>query len=161
MNPIRYAACTLALGFLAPAWAIYKCTDPAGQVSFQDAPCPGAGEEIEVRPAIEGATPIQPNAGAGGFREGPFGANWQRKEYLRNQGIPQARAALARHLRECAAAPDEATASAGPLRRSLGSGSMFAQELEAAAAKGKAACDARAEELRGQLRMLEEELRNR
>ena len=43
-QPIRYAACALALGLLAPAWAINKCTDAQGKVSFQDAPCAGQPE---------------------------------------------------------------------------------------------------------------------
>ena len=30
MTPIRYAICALALGFLAPAWAVNKCTGADG-----------------------------------------------------------------------------------------------------------------------------------
>ncbi|WP_243019925.1 DUF4124 domain-containing protein [Simplicispira sedimenti] len=36
MNSLRYAACILALGLVPPAWAINKCTDAQGKVSFQD-----------------------------------------------------------------------------------------------------------------------------
>lgn len=43
----------------APAWAVNKCTGPDGKVSFQDAPCAGKGEKLEVRPAA-GAAPIRP-----------------------------------------------------------------------------------------------------
>lgn len=35
----------------APAWAVNKCTGPNGQVTFQDAPCAGKGETLNVRPA--------------------------------------------------------------------------------------------------------------
>ena len=156
MNPIRYAACALALGFLAPAWAINKCTGADGKVSFQDAPCVGEGEKIEARPAMEGGTPIQPAPSAS--KEGAFGATWQRKNYLQTQGVPQARAAVERNQRECTAQPSEAVATSGPLRRSIASGNQFAQELAAAAAKNKTACEARTEELREQLRTLEKEL---
>lgn len=156
MNSIRCAACALALGFLAPAWAINKCTDATGKVSFQDAPCAGQGETVEVRPAMEGGTPIRPAPSAA--TEGAFGPTWQRKNYLQTQGVPQARATLERHLRECAAPPAQVAAEAGPLRRSLASGSMVAQEREAATAKLKADCDARAAELRTQLKALEDEL---
>ena len=159
MNPIRFAAAAMALAFVAPAWAINKCTDANGKVSFQDAPCAGQGEKIEARPAMEGATPIAPNPAA--TREGAFGPTWQRKNYVQTQGVPQARAALERHLRECGAPPAEAVATAGPLRRSLASGSQAAQEREATSAKTKAECDARADELRGQLKSLEDELRAR
>lgn len=158
MNPIRCAACALVLGFLAPAWAVNKCTDADGKVSFQDGPCLGQGEKIEVKPAMQGATPVPP--GPSSAKEGAFGPTWQRKHYLQNQGVPQARAALERNQQECAAtAPDAAVAHAGPLRRStLAQGSQFAQERAAAAGKDKAACEARTEELRNQLKALEAEL---
>ena len=159
MNPIRYAACILALGFLAPAWAVNKCTDTNGKVSFQDAPCVGEGEKIDVRPAIQGATPVRPAPSAG--KEGAFGASWQRKQYLQTQGVPQARAALARNQRECEAITQstEAVAHAGPLKRgNLPSGNQFAQELAAADAKHKAACEARTQELRDRLKALQDEL---
>ena len=35
----------------SPAWAINKCTGADGKVVFQDAPCMGRGEKLEVRPA--------------------------------------------------------------------------------------------------------------
>ncbi|MFT4241206.1 MAG: DUF4124 domain-containing protein [Acidovorax sp.] len=157
MKPLirRYAACALALGFLAPAWAINKCTGADGKVSFQDAPCPGRGETIEARPAMQGATPIQAPPSA--TKEGAFGASWQRKNYLQTQGVPQARAALERHQRECAA-QTEAVAQAGPLRRSALAGTQFAQEREATGAERKTACEARTQELREQLQALEKEL---
>ena len=51
------------------------------------------------------------------------------------------------------------SANAGPLRRgNLPQGSQFVQEQEAASAKDKAACEARSEELRQQLKALEKEL---
>ena len=154
MNPIRYAICALALGCLAPAWAVNKCTGTDGRVSFQDAPCAGQGEKIDVRPAIEGVSPAQPSPAA--MKEGVFGETWQRKIYLETQGVPQARAAIDRNQQECAA-QQEAAAQVGPLRRSLASGSMYAQE-RAAAAKDKVACEERDTELREQLKALESEL---
>lgn len=158
MNPICYAACILVLGLVAPAWAVNKCTDANGKVSFQDAPCVGEGEKIDARPAIQGVSPIKPAPSTA--TEGAFGPSWQRKQYLQTQGIPQARAALERNRQECAAQPAEVTTQAGPLRRStLPSGSQFAKERSAAAAKEKEACEVRDLELREQLRRLEEELR--
>ncbi|MFN3437031.1 MAG: DUF4124 domain-containing protein [Acidovorax sp.] len=156
MNMFRFAVCAFALGFLAPAWAINKCIDDKGKVSFQDAPCIGQGEKIEVRPAMKGAAPAQPSPSTS--QEGAFGPSWQRKNQLQSQGIPQARAAIERNQRECAATPQEGVAQSGPLRRSLSSGSQFAQEQSANAAKDKAACDARIQELREQLKSLEGEL---
>lgn len=160
MNPIRCAACAacaVLLGLASPAWAVNKCTGADGKVSFQDAPCDGAGEKVDVRPAMEGATPIPPAPSVG--KEGAFGASWQRKNHLQNQAIPQARAAIERNRRECEAPPEEAVAHAGPLRRgNLPQGNQFVQERDAAAARDKAACEARTQELRQQLRALENEL---
>ncbi|WP_296903381.1 hypothetical protein [Polaromonas sp.] len=48
----------------APAWAINKCTEADGKVSFQDAPCLGKGEAISVRPA-SGQAPRQPVSPSG------------------------------------------------------------------------------------------------
>lgn len=36
---------------LAPAWAINKCKGADGKVVFQDVPCAGQGEKLDVRPA--------------------------------------------------------------------------------------------------------------
>lgn len=155
MNPIRYAVCALALGCLAPAWAVNKCTGADGRVSFQDAPCTGQGEKIDVRPAIEGVSPAQPSPAA--MKEGVFGETWQRKTYLETQGVPQARAAVERNRQECEA-PQSDSARLYALRRGLASGSLFAQVAEAEAAKAKAACEARTTELREQLQSLEGEL---
>lgn len=61
--------CVALSGFVAaPAWAINKCTGPDGTAVFQDAPCTGKGEKIEVRPAsgnvsqpaVPVATPVEP-----------------------------------------------------------------------------------------------------
>lgn len=46
----------------APAWAIHKCTRPDGRVTFQDTPCAGQGEKIEVRPASGPARMAAPAA---------------------------------------------------------------------------------------------------
>lgn len=156
MKPIQLIACALALGCMAPAWAINKCTSADGKVSFQDAPCAGQGEKIEVRPALSGAVPAQPSPSA--VKEGVFGDTWQRKTYLTTQGVPQARAALARHQQEC----DEQQRDIEQRRqlpRRLAAGSMFAQSAEAEANAARTACQARSEELRKQLESLESELR--
>lgn len=157
MKSIRCTVCVLALGFLAPAWAVNKCIGADGKVSFQDAPCTGQGEKIDVRPSTQGVYPMQPPSSV--QREGAFGATWQRKHQLQSQDIPQAQAAIERNQRECAAGSGDATAHAGPLRRgNLPEGSQFTQDLQAASAKEKAACEARTQELREQLKRLQTEL---
>lgn len=49
MKFLLIAAALLSPTF-APAWAINKCTTADGKVAFQDAPCAGKGEQIEVKP---------------------------------------------------------------------------------------------------------------
>lgn len=55
MTSLSRAAATLAIAVAAmagtaPAWAVNKCVID-GQTVFQDAACPGKGEEIRVRPS--------------------------------------------------------------------------------------------------------------
>lgn len=44
--------------FVAPALAINKCTGLDGKVSYQDGPCTGKGEMIEVRPSSTLILPV-------------------------------------------------------------------------------------------------------
>lgn len=50
------------LAGLKAAWAVNKCTGADGKVSFQDAPCAGNGEQIDVRPASGPARAAAPAA---------------------------------------------------------------------------------------------------
>jgi len=54
---VKCALLALALT-CAPAWAINKCTGADGKVVFQDLPCAGQGEVIEVKPASGAADPL-------------------------------------------------------------------------------------------------------
>lgn len=56
-KPVLFAA---ALLLVAPAWAVNKCTGPDGKVVFQDAPCAGKGEKLDVRPASGTASAAAP-----------------------------------------------------------------------------------------------------
>ena len=57
---MRRAACAgvllVGVALAGPSWAVNKCVGADGRVSFQDAPCAGAGGAIVVRPA-SGAAP--------------------------------------------------------------------------------------------------------
>ncbi|NMM75362.1 hypothetical protein B2J88_20145 [Rhodococcus sp. SRB_17] len=52
--------CIALLSAAAPGWAVNKCTGPDGKVSFQDGPCAGKGEKLDVRPASGGARAAVP-----------------------------------------------------------------------------------------------------
>lgn len=57
---MKAAGCALALALLAPpAWAVNKCTGADGRVTFQDAPCAGRGEALDIRPASGMAPPAR------------------------------------------------------------------------------------------------------
>lgn len=53
-----------------PAWAVYKCQDASGRISYQQAPCNGAspGEKLDVGPAsgnsAKAQAPATPPGGA-------------------------------------------------------------------------------------------------
>jgi hypothetical protein len=53
-----YAAVLLGVALSTPAWGINKCTGADGMVTYQDTPCTGKGEELNVKPA-NGNAPIQ------------------------------------------------------------------------------------------------------
>lgn len=61
---MNYRKCLLMaiVLFHAPTWAINKCTGADGKVVFQDAPCMGRGEVLDIRPAS--GQRLQPTAGA-------------------------------------------------------------------------------------------------
>lgn len=55
-KPILIAA---ALLLSSQAWAINKCTGPDGRQVYQDAPCAGQGEKMDIRPSTGAPDPSQ------------------------------------------------------------------------------------------------------
>lgn len=61
---IKQAVLTVAITLIcSQAWAVNKCTGADGQTTFQDAPCAGKGQAINVRPA-SGNSPTAASPGA-------------------------------------------------------------------------------------------------
>lgn len=94
-----------------PAWAINKCTGADGRIVFQDMPCQGRGEKLNIRP-----TPINPPAPATEEANGTekplsdvervkqFNAqaeNTRKRQDIEMVLLPSAYAALNRHLATC------------------------------------------------------------
>lgn len=156
-------ACALAAG---PGWTINKCTDARGKVAFQDAPCAGKGEKIEVHPASGPARAAAPTATAAGTpaaapaapKEGVFGESWQRRTYLENRGIADARSALQAQLNQCEAKQAELAAKKGRARNNL-AGATWEQSISTEMQAAATLCDAKTRELRTRLEGYEKELR--
>jgi hypothetical protein len=165
---LKFTAVVVFALMTLPVWAINKCKTTDGKVVFQDAPCAGEGGKIEVRPAsgsalqtsapaASAATPPQP-AALGTKKEGPFGANWQRKTYLENRGIADARGALNSHQAQCEAKQKELAAKKGLARNNL-AGATWEQSISTEMQAAATVCDSRSRDLRANLESLEKELR--
>lgn len=145
-----------------PAWAINKCKGPDGRIVFQDAPCQGQGEKIEVKPASgpgsARAAAMNPALVLSEQKEGAFGANWQRRTYLENRGITDARSALERHQHACQAQQVELS-SRKRLANNNVAGATWEQSISTEMQAAATLCDTRSRELRAQLESMERELR--
>lgn len=153
----------------APVWAINKCIGPDGKAVFQDAPCAGKGEEIKVRPASGNAPAAAPPASApatsantagqsGTRKEGAFGESWQRRTYLENRGIADARDAVRANQQRCDAQQRELAARKGQARNNL-AGATWEQSISTEMQAAATLCDSKARDLRANLEALEKELR--
>lgn len=161
-----------ALFVASPAWAINKCTGPDGKVVFQDAPCAGKGEKIEVRPASGQAPPTATPAAAmppaipaaststapAAKKEGAFGASWQRRTYLENKGIADARGAIQAHQQRCESQQRELAAKKNLAKNNL-AGATWEQSISSEMQAAATLCDSKARDLRANLESLEKELR--
>lgn len=158
---------------VAPTWAINKCKGADGKFVFQDAPCVGSGERIDVRPASGHApapAPVQAGSAAtaapaaaapaqpAGKKEGTFGASWQRKTDLETHLIKNTRASLNNHLQACAAQQSALARKKGQARNNL-AGATWEQSISAEMQAAATICDTKARDIRAQLEGYEKELR--
>lgn len=164
----------LQLGVLAAAmagnhaWAINKCTGADGKVVFQDAPCAGRGEVLNVRPASGPAKVAPPAADAApqaattdappSKKEGAFGDSWQRRTYLENRGIPDTTGAIHAHKQSCDKKLADLRAQQGSANNNL-AGATFLQSLAAEMQATATMCDVRSRELNAELDAMKKELR--
>ena len=171
---MRRAACAgvllVGVALAGPSWAVNKCVGADGRVSFQDAPCAGAGGAIVVRPASGAAPRVQPapapaqgDTGNDAARpaprkEGAFGERWQRRTYLENRGVPDAIAELEGLKRECRRKLDELEARKDGANNNL-AGATWEQSISAEMQAHATLCDMRQRELLAHRDRLEQELR--
>lgn len=169
----------IAIALLAalPAWAITKCVGADGRVSFQDAPCAdGRGEEVKLRlssaaapkpatalPTAVDTAPLPAGAGVAAppiavRKENTFGERWQRRTFLENRGLPDARAALENHQSDCARAQARLAAKK---RRALNNlaGATWEESISGEMQAAAISCDTQTRVLQSELDMLQREYR--
>lgn len=164
---LKQVVLALAAVVMVPAFAINKCVGADGKTVFQDVPCVGQGQKIDVKPASGSATamsPLPPNAAlpsgaAGDKKEGAFGERWQRRTYLENRGVPDARTAISSHQAQCDSQQRSLAAKKGSATNNL-TGATWEQSISAEMQAAATTCDTRARELRKQLESLEKEFRD-
>lgn len=145
---------------VSPVWAVNKCTGPDGKVVYQDAPCVGRGESLTVRPARGQDALPAPGAAAPAYyqKEGQFGDSWQRRTFLENRGVAEARSALRNMLQRCEAKQRELAARKAQAANNL-AGATWEQSISAEMQAAATTCDSQSRELRAQQDALEKELR--
>ncbi|GKS96926.1 hypothetical protein [Acidovorax sp. SUPP2825] len=155
-----FASCT-------PAWSITKCTGPDGKTVFQDVPCAGKSEQLVIRPASGHGEAQKPRRDGGPSssanaplpqQEGAFGASWQRRTFLENRGIADARSALQSHQSRCDAQQRELAAKKRNANNNL-AGATWEQSISTEMQAAATVCDSKGRELKSTLESLEKELR--
>ncbi len=162
-----------ALTAVMPSWAINKCIGPDGKVAFQDAPCAGQGQKIDVKPA-SGNAPKSINAATASGpavapataaapapakkKEGAFGESWQRRTFLENRGVPDAEAAVYAHRKSCEQKQADLRSRQGYANNNL-AGATYLQSLAAEMQATATMCDVRSRELNAELDSMKKELR--
>lgn len=162
---LRVSAVCASLLLVPGAWAINRCVGPEGRVSFQDAPCPGAGGEITVRPATGWPAPPAPKAAVAGNGAGDAPAqkkeipyeDWARRTYLQNRGLPDAAAAIAAHNAQCDRQQQEIAGRKALAKNNL-AGATLEQSISAEMQAAATVCASRLVSLTGQRDALEREL---
>lgn len=158
----------------APAWAINKCTGVDGKVAFQDAPCQGKGEILDVKPASgRGLTAYAAGAtGAGATapvssvkpmteaerieKQVAQSQRERRRRDLEQMFVPQAKAATEQHRASCAERQKNLEASKYAYKQNL-YGKTHAAQIASEMAAASAACETRDRELKENLDALRKE----
>lgn len=143
-----------------PAAAINKCTGADGRVVFQDAPCSGKGEQLDVRPATGSAAKAQTAMPAGGGAssseaqrlEGLIATSQRqrRAQDLRERLLPNAEEARNSHRAGCAQRQKDLAAQQYAYQQNL-YGKTHAAQIASEMAASAASCETRDRELKESL----------
>jgi Domain of unknown function (DUF4124) len=152
------------------AWAINKCTGADGRAVFQDAPCEGKGEVLNVRPAAgqSAAAAVAGMPSAAGSAAKPVteaqrlealiakSQTGRRKQDLTERMIPDAKGAIAQHRAQCAQTQAELADSQYAYKQNL-YGKTHAAQIASEMAASAANCDTKNRELQARLDALTRE----
>ncbi|MBO7411950.1 MAG: DUF4124 domain-containing protein [Ottowia sp.] len=144
----------------AQAWAIHKCVGANGKPVFQDAPCRGEGQAINVRPA-SGRAASKPQAAASEEMTEAERINARteasirksRRNELQEFHVPNAQRAIARHRQDCEQRLEALKADQYRYEQNLYGKTHAAQRASEMAAEASS-CDRRERELSENLEKL-------
>lgn len=154
---MRFSVALLAVAAVLtwrPAAAINKCTEPDGRVVFQDAPCAGKGERLDIRPGAGVAPRAQassspPAATESQRLEGIIAASQRsrRSRDLRERLLPEAEVARTSHREACETKQRDLAAQQYAYRQNL-YGKTHAAQIASEMAATAALCDTKDRELK-------------
>lgn len=159
-----WAALLLAV---SPVWAINKCTGPDGKLVFQDAPCQGKGELLDVKPAsgkgnspavaVSGTAPAKPMTEAQRIEAQVTASQRERRRRdLETIETPQAVAVLDKHRRGCEQEQKDMASGQYKYVQNL-YGKTHAAQMASEMAAASARCDLKDRELKERLEALKSE----
>jgi len=147
------AAALVGLLTAVPALAINKCTGSDGKVIFQDAPCAGKGERVDVRPASGHATapraPASGKAQTEAQRLEALASSTQkdrRRRELEVSLVPNAFAAIDVQRKSCDRELEALRLKKASANNNL-AGATWEQSISAEMAATATRCDTKAREL--------------
>lgn len=150
----------LALAWAMPAWAINKCTNANGKAVFQDAPCSGRGEQVEVRPATGNAPAAAASqAVAAPSKPKPDSSSELRRIELEQYLVRNKRDQVNGNLQDCQNKLDQLARRKSTANNNL-AGAVLESSISSEMQSVSVMCESRNRQLRAELEDLERELRD-
>ncbi|MBI3102004.1 MAG: DUF4124 domain-containing protein [Burkholderiales bacterium] len=158
---MQVRAFTFAALFAAsPAWAINKCTNANGKTVFQDAPCSGHSEQIEVRPATGNAPAAAASqAAAAPTRPKPDSSSELRRIELEQYLVRNKRDQVNGNLQDCQNKLDQLAQRKRTANNNL-AGAVLESSISSEMQSVSVMCESKNRQLRAELEDLERELRD-
>ncbi|WP_395351082.1 DUF4124 domain-containing protein [Variovorax sp. UC122_21] len=154
---MRFLIVAAAFFAAQPAFALFKCVDGAGKVSFQEQPCERSQAQTTIKPLVEAPKPPLPSPEAptpAAARPSIYEQNRQAEaERLRFDAQYKLRdktIEMERHRAACDAQQRAILSNRARANNNL-AGAMYEQSVATEAAAAATRCDTRGRELLGEL----------